>query len=167
MKLDAAPTVVVRNSALPFNRVVLMPIEPANVLPKPFVTDPVRESELVRDFAKPLLADSPKESEPPKVLESATWPVVLEDVVKDPINVLRSERCSVRDEAVVREPVSVLKTDECSARTEDKPSEPDKVLGKPLNSEPATDSELVNVRKSETRSVGIVEEPSEPVKNST
>jgi hypothetical protein len=110
----------------------------------------VRESEPVRDLAKPLLSDPAREKDPLKVLKSTTWSAMLDDVVTDPISVLKSEICSVRLEASVSEPVSVLKIEECSARTDDEPNEPDRVLGKPLTSEPAIDSELVKVLTSET-----------------
>lgn len=104
----------------------------------------MRESEPVRYFANPLLSDPARESEPPNVLESATWLLVLEDMVRDAINVLRSEECSVRGEAVVRKPVSVLNIEECFARREEKPNDPDRALGKLLISEPATDIEPVS-----------------------
>ena len=55
VKLDAAPTAVAKNSALPFNRVVPMAREPTSDLPKPFVSELARETEPVRDFVKPLL----------------------------------------------------------------------------------------------------------------
>jgi hypothetical protein len=110
----------------------------------------VRESEPVRDLAKPLLSDPARENEPLKVLTSTTWSAVLDDIVTDPVSVLKSKICSVRLEASVSEPVSVLKIEECSARTDDEANEPDRVLGKPLISEPAIDNELVKVLTSET-----------------
>ena len=54
-----------------------------------------------------------------------------------------------RFEDMVSEPVKLLKIEECSTRTEDKLTEPDRLLAKPLISEPARNSEPVNVLNSE------------------
>ena len=150
VKIDARPTFAVKNSALPFNRTVPMAIEPTNHLPNPFVSELVREREPARDLVKPLLSEPAREIDPLNVLKSTKWSAVLDDTVTDPITVLNSEICSVRLEAVVSEAVMVLRIEECSRRTEDKPSDPDRVRGKVLVSEPATDSELVIVLRSET-----------------
>jgi hypothetical protein len=55
VKLADEPTLPVRNSAAPLNRVVPMPSEPVRDLPIPLVWEPAVESELVRDLAKPLV----------------------------------------------------------------------------------------------------------------
>jgi hypothetical protein len=52
-------------------------------------------------------------------------------------------------EDMVSEPVKVLKIEECSTRTEDKLTEPDRLLAKPLISDPTMESEPVNVLNSE------------------
>lgn len=71
-KLDVLPIAAVKNSALPFRRVVPMPRAPTSDLPKPFVSEPVRESEPDRYFANPLLSDPARESDALKDLESTT-----------------------------------------------------------------------------------------------
>jgi hypothetical protein len=50
---------------------------------------------------------------------------------------------------MVSDPVSVLKNEICSTRVEERPSEPDRLLAKPLTSEPAVDNEPVRVLDSE------------------
>jgi hypothetical protein len=47
------------------------------------------------------------------------------------------------------EPVKALKIEECSTRTEDKPTEPDRLLARPLISEPTMEREPVNALNSE------------------
>jgi len=54
-----------------------------------------------------------------------------------------------RLEDMVSEPVRLLKIEECSTRTENKLTEPDRLLAKPLISEPARSMEPVNVLNSE------------------
>jgi hypothetical protein len=50
---------------------------------------------------------------------------------------------------MVSDPVSVLKNEVCSTRVEERPSEPDRLLAKPLTSEPTRDNEPVRVLDSE------------------
>ncbi len=50
---------------------------------------------------------------------------------------------------MVSDPVSVLKNEVCSTRVEDRPNEPDRLLAKPLTSEPARDNEPVRVLDTE------------------
>jgi len=52
-------------------------------------------------------------------------------------------------EDMVRDPVSVLKNEVCSTRVEERPDEPDRLLAKPLTSEPARDNDPVRVLDSE------------------
>jgi hypothetical protein len=44
----------------------------------------------------------------------------------------------------VNDPVSVLKNERCPTRAEDNPNEPDRLLTKPLISEPVRDNEPVS-----------------------
>jgi len=52
-------------------------------------------------------------------------------------------------EDMVRDPVSVLKNEVCSTRVEERPDEPDRLLARPLTSEPARDNDPVRVLDSE------------------
>ena len=70
-------------------------------------------------------------------------------MVSDPVSVLKNEVCSTRVEDTVSDPVSVLKNEVCSTRVEERPNEPDRLLAKPLTSEPARDNEPVRVLDSE------------------
>jgi hypothetical protein len=115
----------------------------------PFACEPARATDPARDLAKPLLSDPARENETVSALKSATCSTALEDTVSDPVSALEREEWLTRLEDVVSEPVKVLKIEECSTRTEDKPTEPDRLLARPLISEPARNSELVNVLNSE------------------
>jgi hypothetical protein len=50
---------------------------------------------------------------------------------------------------MVSEPAKALRIEECSTRTEDRLNEPDRLLARPLISEPARNSEPVSVLNSE------------------
>ena len=71
--------------------------------------------------------------------------VRLETEDSDPVSVLNSEICALRVDVAISEPVSVLKIEECSTRTEDILREPDRLLAKPLISEPVRENEPVSV----------------------
>ncbi len=71
--------------------------------------------------------------------------VKLETGDSDPVSALNSETCSLRLDAAVSEPVKVLKIEECSTMIEDRPKEPDRLLVRPLISEPARENEAVSV----------------------
>ena len=70
--------------------------------------------------------------------------------MSDPASVLRNELCSCRLEDGVNDPVSVLKNEKCPTRAEDSPSEPDRLLTKPLTSEPVRNNEPVKALDSAT-----------------
>ena len=65
--------------------------------------------------------------------------------MSDPLTVLKNELCSCRLEDGVNDPVSVLKNEKCLARAEDRPNVPDRLLTKPLTSEPDRNNEPVKV----------------------
>jgi hypothetical protein len=150
VKLEDEPTVLVKNSARPLNTVAPMPREPARDSPTPFIWEPAKESESVRVLARPFVCEVVNENEPVSALESELRSVRLETEDSEPVSVLYSEICSLGLDAVVNEPVTVLKNEECSAGTEERLNEPDRLLVRPLVSEPATDNESVNVLDSET-----------------
>jgi len=118
-------------------------------LPKPFACETATDTDPARDLTKPLLSDPARENETVSVLKSATCSTALEDTVIDPVSALWMEEWLTRFEDMVSEPVKLLKVEECSTRTEDKLTEPDRLLAKPLISEPARNSEPVNVLNSE------------------
>ena len=70
---------------------------------------------------------------------------IFADMVSDPVSALLRPECSTWLDAAVIELVNVLKIEECSTRTEDKLSELDRVLARPLTSEPVRNNEPVNV----------------------
>ncbi len=129
------------------------PSEPLRDLPKPFACETATDTDPARDLTKPLLSDPARENETVSVLKSATCSTALEDTVIDPVSALWMEEWLTRFEDMVSEPVKLLKIEECSTRTE--------------VSEPARNSEPVNVLNSEARSVMVVDNPRVPVKNST
>ena len=55
VKVEDEPSVPVRNSMRPLNRVVPRPNDPTSDLPIPLVLDPVSESEPVRLLTNPLV----------------------------------------------------------------------------------------------------------------
>jgi len=65
------------------------------------------------------------------------------------VSVLKNPACSAKLVDKVSDPVSVLKNEVCSTRVEERPNEPDRLLAKPLTSEPARDNEPVRVLDSE------------------
>ena len=125
------------------------PSETLRDLPKPFASEPTRDTDPARDLAKPLLSDPARENETVSVLKSATCSRAVEDIPSVPVSALWMEEWLTRFENMVSEPIKLLKIEECSTRTEDKLTEPDRLLAKPLISEPARNSEPVNVLNSE------------------
>jgi len=63
--------------------------------------------------------------------------------LSDPVSILRNELCSCRLEDEVNEPASVLKNERCPTIAEDRPNEPDRLLTKPLTSDPVRNNEPV------------------------
>ncbi len=96
-----------------------------------------------------MVSELTRDSEPVNVLEKPACSVRLEEVVSDPVSVLENDVCSSKLEELVSEPVSALKNEECRTRVEERPNEPDRLLTKPLISEPARDMEPVRVLDSE------------------
>jgi len=96
-----------------------------------------------------LVSELTRDNEPVSVLEKPTCSVGLEKVVSDPVSVLENDVCSSGLEDIVSELVSALKNEECPTRVEERPNEPDRLLTKPLISEPARDREPVKVLDSE------------------
>ncbi len=68
--------------------------------------------------------------------------------MSDPVSVLKNELCSCRLEDGFNDPVSVLKNERCPTIAEVRPSEPDRLLTKPLTSDPVRDIEPVRARDS-------------------
>jgi hypothetical protein len=83
------------------------------------------------------------DNEPVNVLNRVVCSVGLEDVLSDPVSVLKNELCSCRLEDRVNDPVSALKNEKCPTRAEDRPNEPERLLTKPLTSEPVRNNEPV------------------------
>ena len=94
-------------------------------------------------MARPLVSEPTNDNEPVNVLDSAECSVGLEKVLSDPVSVLKNELCSWRLEEGVNDPVSVLKNEKCPARAEESPIEPDRLLTKPLTSDPVRNNEPV------------------------
>jgi hypothetical protein len=115
----------------------------------PLACEPTRDTDPARDLAKPLLSDPATENVTVSVLKSPTCSTALEDTVSDPVSALEREEWLTRFEEMVSEPVKALRIEECSTRTEDKLTEPDRLLAKPLISDPTMESEPVNVLNSE------------------
>jgi len=96
-----------------------------------------------------LVSELTRDNEPVSVLEKPACSVRLEEIVSDPVSVLENDVCSSRLEDMVSEPVSALKNEECPTTVEERANEPDRLLTKPLTSEPARDNEPVRVLDSE------------------
>ena len=94
-------------------------------------------------MARPFFSEPTSDNEPVSVRKSAECSVGLEEVLSVPVSVLKYELCSCRLENGVNDPVSVLKNEKCPTRAEDRPSEPDRLLTKPLTSEPVRNNEPV------------------------
>ena len=94
-------------------------------------------------MARPLVSEPTSDNEPVSVLNSAECSLGLEEVLSDPVSVLKNELCSCRLEDGVNDPVSILKNEKCPTRAEDRPNEPDRLLTKPLTSEPDRNNEPV------------------------
>ena len=94
-------------------------------------------------MARPLVSEPTSDNEPVSVLNSTECSVGPEEVLSDPASVLRNELCFCRLEDGVNDPASVLKNEKCPTRAEDRPNEPDRLLTKPLTSEPVRNHEPV------------------------
>jgi len=92
-------------------------------------------------LARPLVSEPTSDNKPVNVLKSAECSVVLEEVLSDPASVLKNELCSCRLEDGFNDPVSVLKNERCPTIAEVRPNEPDRLLTKPLTSEPVMNNE--------------------------
>jgi len=90
-----------------------------------------------------LVSEPTSDNEPVSVLNSAERSVGLKEVLSDPVSILRNELCSCRLEDEVNDPASVLKNERCPTRAEDRPNEPDRLLTKPLTSDPVRNNEPV------------------------
>jgi hypothetical protein len=94
-------------------------------------------------LARPLVSELTSDNTPVSVLNSAECSEGLEEGLSDPVSILRNELCSCRLEDEVNEPASVLKNERCPTRAEDRPNEPDRLLTKPLTSDPVRNNEPV------------------------
>ncbi len=94
-------------------------------------------------MARPLVSEPTSDNTPVSVLNSAECSERLEEELSDPVSILRNELCSCRLEDEVNDPASVLKNEKCPIRAEDRPNEPDRLLTKPLTSEPVRNNEPV------------------------
>ncbi len=90
-----------------------------------------------------MVSEPTSDNEPVNARESAECSVGLEEGLSDPLTDLKNELCSCRLEDGVNDPVSVLKNEKCLARAEDRLNVPDRVLAKPLTSEPDRNNEPV------------------------
>ncbi len=94
-------------------------------------------------MARPLVSEPTSDNTPVSVLNSAECSEGLEEELSDPVSILRNELCSCRLEDEVNDPASVLKNERCPTRAEDRTNEPDRLLTKPLTSEPVRNNEPV------------------------
>jgi hypothetical protein len=155
-----------RVSAQPFPNRRFIVNEPLRVLksetcsPRP----ELEESEPARDLTKEFWSATLK-VEPSIPVKFVARPLVsAPSVPREPDRDLNNDVCSTRFEGIVSDSVSVLKNEVCSARFEDRPNEPDKLLVKPLTSEPARDNEPKRVLESEMWSTVFEDKPNEAVR---
>lgn len=90
-----------------------------------------------------MATEPTSDNEPVNVLNSVECSVGLEEGLSDPVSVLKNEVCSCMLEDGVNDPVSVLKNERCPTIAEERPSELERLLTKPLTSEPVRDNEPV------------------------
>ena len=167
MSPDEVPIFAVRNSTSPFDRVSLMASEPVSCSLIPLASELASERELARFLASPLISELVADTEPVSVLNSVECSANVETGDSEPVAALERERCSPKLMAPFNVPLNVRKIEECSARIDDGLIKPDRLLLRPLVSEPVTENELVGDLTSEMCLVIVDTSPIEPFNSST